>query len=301
MRVGVILAARAPVPWLDEALDAVLAQAPAPDLVVLVDHASQPPLAGRSGVELVRVDDGRGGPAVARDAGLAALGDCELVALADADDVWEPGKLGAQMEALARHPQAAVCFGRASIVDEAGRPTGERWPDLEPGLHAAASLLPALYTANPVPAASVVLRRDALVAVGGFGGKLALPAASDWDLWLRLAAAGHAFVCEPQARIRYRRHSGGVTHGLAQLAASGLRLHEEHAGLVAPEVARRAQADDLANLARGHIRERRWDEARDAFARSAALAPPPARDRITNALLRLPLARGLLGQRDPYR
>src|SRR5215213_4545179 len=114
MRVGVILAARAPVPYLTEALESVLSQEPAADEVVLVDHASRPPLQGEAaGVRVVRTEYAGGGPAVARAAGLAEL-DTELVALADADDVWEAGKLGAQLAAMERHPEAAVCFGRAS-------------------------------------------------------------------------------------------------------------------------------------------------------------------------------------------
>src|SRR4051812_6877904 len=119
MRVGVILAARAPVPWLDEALASVVAQAPD---VVLVDHASTPPLEAASGVRVVRMDDPGGGPAAARQAGLDAL-DTELIAIADADDVWEAGKLKAQLAALEAHPDAAVCFGRAVVMDERGRET----------------------------------------------------------------------------------------------------------------------------------------------------------------------------------
>src|SRR3954453_24216138 len=120
MRVGVILAARAPVPYLAEALESVRSQEPAPDEVVVVDHASSPELEAAS----LRVDDRGGGPAAPRDAGLARL-DTELIALADADDVWEAGKLRAQVEALAAHRDAAVCFGRAVVIDAAGRETGE--------------------------------------------------------------------------------------------------------------------------------------------------------------------------------
>src|SRR5215212_3464588 len=125
MRVGVILAARAPAPWLREALASVLSQEPAPDIVVVVDHASEPPLSASNDARWIRLHDPAGGPAAARAAGLAEL-DTELVALADADDVWEPGKLDAQLAALAAHPQAAVCCGRAVVVDAAGRATGER-------------------------------------------------------------------------------------------------------------------------------------------------------------------------------
>jgi GT2 family glycosyltransferase len=300
MRVGVILAARAPVPYLAEALESVLSQEPAPDEVVLVDHASAPPLAPVAGARLVRVDEAGGGPAAARAAGLAAL-DTELVALADADDVWEAGKLRAQLEALASHPDAAVCSGRATVIDANGRATGERLPELSSGFHDAAALRGQLYEHDPVPAASVVIRRAALEEVGGFMPAAELPAGSDWDLWLRLVAAGHGFVCEPRARIRYRRHAGGLTADVARLAEAGLTIHERHAALVDETTARRARAQDLETLARGRIRARNYAAAKAALVEAAALRPPAARERLLRVAVAIPGARALLGRRNPYR
>jgi Glycosyltransferase like family 2 len=302
MRVGVVVPVRAPAPFLGDALASVLAQEPRPDVVVVVDHGSDPPLGSQGGATLVRVDDPGGGPAAARDAGLKALAahDVELVALADADDVWEPSKLAAQIEAISVHRQAAVCFGRALIVDARGEPTGERWTELAPGLHPAESLRTVLFASNPIPAASAVIRRSALEAVGGFSGERALPAGSDWDLWLRLVAAGRDFVCEPRARIRYRRHAGGVTQDLAVVAEANLALHEAHAQLVDPDLTRRVRARDLTALARGRVRERRFAEARAALREAAALEPPAMRERALRVVAAVPGVRAGLGRRNPY-
>jgi glycosyltransferase involved in cell wall biosynthesis len=299
MRVGVILAARAPVPYLAEALESVLSQEPAPDEVVVVDHASEPPLRLADRVRSIRLDDPAGGPERARAAGLAEVG-CELIALADADDVWKPGKLRAQLDALEAHPEAAVCFGRAVVIDGTGRETGERLPELREGLLAAAEVLRELYERNAIPAASAVIRREALEAAGGFVPSQPLPAATDWDLWLRLAAAGHDFVHEPAARIRYRRHGGGMTADVARLAEAGLLIHERHASLVDDATARRARAADLETLARGRIRERRYGEAKQALDEAAAIRPPATRERILRAALAFPGPRALLGRRSPY-
>jgi glycosyltransferase involved in cell wall biosynthesis len=299
MRVGVILAARAPVPYLAEALESVLSQEPAPDDVVVVDHASAPPLAGLSGVRVVRVDDASGGPAAAREAGLAVL-DTDLIALADSDDVWEPGKLAAQVKALAAAPDAAVCFGRAVVIDESGRQTGERLPELPPGRIDADALRRSLYERNAIPAASVVIGQEALEGVGGFMPASPLPAASDWDLWLRLASAGYGFVCEPAARIRYRRHPGGLTADVAVLGEAGLAIHERHAALVDPATARQARAGDLETLARGRIRQRRYDDAKRALDQAAAIRRPQRRERMLRRLVAIPGARAALGRRDPY-
>lgn len=299
MRVGVIVAARRPAPFLEEALESVLSQDPPPDDVVVVDHASEPPLELRDGMRVVRLGDARGGPAAARAAGLRALR-CELVALADSDDVWEPEKLAAQVRALADHPSAAVCFGRATVIDARGRTTGEQLPELEAGLHPATQLQRWLFEGNPIPASSVIVRRAALDDAGGFDPGVPLPAASDWDLWLRLAAAGCEFVCEPAARIRYRRHSGGLTSDLSRLAEAALGIHERHAGLVDAATARRVHAADLELLARARIRERRYAEARQALAEAASIRRPQLRERALRAAAGVPVVRGALGRRNPY-
>jgi glycosyltransferase involved in cell wall biosynthesis len=300
MRVGVIVPVLAPAPYLAEALESVLGQDPAPDAVVVVDDGSQPPLKVSENVQVVRLDDGPRGPAAARAAGLALL-DTELVALADADDVWEPGKLAAQLEALEEHPGATVCFGRAIAVDAGGRPTHEQLPELAAGLHTAQALRAELFERNLVPAATVVLWRDALEAVGGFDGGPALPAGSDWELWLRLAAAGHAFVSEPRAVVRYRRHPDALTGEVALLGEAGLAIHAEHAGLVDLVKARRARALDLQTLARGRVRQRRYAEARAALAEAAELEPTEMRERLLRAVLHVPGLRAALGRRNPYR
>jgi hypothetical protein len=281
MRIGVIVPVHRPAPFLDEALRSALSQDPAPAAHVVVED-----------------EQGRG-PAWARDEGLRRLGDCDWVALLDADDAWEPGKLAAQGEALARRPGAAVCFGRAVAVGTDGRPTGERLPELAAGPHGAAELAPVLYESNPIPTSSALVRRDALEAAGGFAGPA--PLASDWDLWLRLVAGGAEFVCEPRARIRYRRHAGGVTADVAALAESMLQVHAAHASLVDEDTRRRLESRDRVLLARGRVRQRRWDEAARALREADRLEPLRGRERVLRRLVGVPGVRAALGRRDPYR
>jgi glycosyltransferase involved in cell wall biosynthesis len=296
--VGVIVPVRAPAPWLGEALATVLAQEPAPARVVVVDDGSDHPIEADPGVEVVR-RDAPGGPAAARAAGLERLGGVDLVALADADDAWEPGKLRAQLDALERHPEASLCFGRATMVGPSGEPTGEHWDEPAAGALEAAALAPRLFVANPIPTSSVVVRADALRAAGGFGS--AFEQAEDWDLWLRLLALGRPFVCEPAARVRYRRHRGGLTADVAALARARLALHDAHAALVDEATRRSVRAADLRALARGLVRVRDWNAARAALGEAAQLAPPPVRDRALATALAIPGLRAALGRRDPYR
>jgi glycosyltransferase involved in cell wall biosynthesis len=249
--VGVIVPVHGFAPYLAEALDSVLAQTPAPAAVVVVDDASPEPLVLHPDHAphclLVRRAE-CGGPAEARASGLEALARDEtpFVALCDADDAWLPGKLAAQVAALEPVPQAGGCFGRARIVGTDGRPTGERWRELRPGLHAGTELVELLYAANPIPTSSVMLRRDALEAAGGFPSPVRL--AEDWDLWLRLASSSGGLVCMADTLVRYRRHPGGLTADVAALARCQLELHRAHGDRVSKTMRERALAADTAAL-----------------------------------------------------
>jgi glycosyltransferase involved in cell wall biosynthesis len=242
-RVGVIVPVHGFAPYLAEALDAVLAEAP--DAVVVVDDGSPAPLALHPDhaprCTLVRREL-RAGPAAARDRGLAALtDDVGLVALCDADDAWTAGSLAPRVAALEVETAAVGCFGRALVVGPDGRETGERWAAPAAGRHEGPGWL---YAHNPIPTSSVVLRASALDAAGGFAS--ALPLAEDWDLWLRLAALG-PWLCVPDAVVRYRRHPLGLTADVAALARAQLALHAAHAGAVGRTAALRARwADRLA-------------------------------------------------------
>lgn len=296
MRVGVIVPVHAgtgPAPFLSEALEAVLSQDPAPSEVIVVDDGSPQPVgldAGHAGrCRLLRLER-RVGPGGARDAALELLG-TDLVACADADDVWCAGKVWAQLTAFERDPEAALCYGTAEIVGADGKPTGERWAT------PSQISLRSLYEHNPIPTSSVLARRTALLDAGGFSGPMLC---EDWALWLRMIERGERFVFEPEARIRYRRHSGGATADIAALAEAALHLHELHAATVDDATAQHVQARDLVALARGRVRERRYRDARRELARAGALAPLDAREQLLRAALTVPGFRSLLGRRSPY-
>jgi GT2 family glycosyltransferase len=253
VRTGVVVPVHGWTPFLAEALDAILAQDPAPAAVVVVDDGSREPVALHPDhaprCALVRRVP-RGGVAAARAAGEAALdAGIDLVASCDADDAWLPGKLAAQLDALAADPEAAMCFGSAVVVGPDGRPTGERFQ-----APAGPVGLPGLYTHNPIPVSSALVRRDALRAAGGHGGGRFPQHAEDWDLWLRMLRRGATLLAVPAAGIRYRRHPEGMTADVGAMAAAQLALHREHGDLVDAATRRRALARDRRALVRDRVR-----------------------------------------------
>lgn len=181
--VSVIIPAWNAADTLARALDSVAAQTRAPDEVIVVDDGSTDgtaALAARHPVGARVVTRPNGGPAQARNRG-AALATGTLLAFLDADDVWHPGKVAAQLAVFAAHPAVALCATTFSYF-----PT-EAPPAFAPAGSGAvtlvrdyAALLRDCYLGTP----TVMLRREAFHACGGFDATLRF--GEDVDLWLRL-------------------------------------------------------------------------------------------------------------------
>ncbi len=105
------------------------------------------------------------------------LGSGSILAFLNADDLYVRDAVTRGVAELARHPEAAVVYGRADLIDENGREIG-CYP-VEP--FEAASLAQRCFIAQP----ATFIRRDAYDQVGGFDPKLHF--AFDYDFWIRLS------------------------------------------------------------------------------------------------------------------
>ncbi len=126
-----------------------------------------------------------------------------LIARQDADDISEPERLARQLAWLADHPECVVLGTQVDKVDVAGNPLGH-FP--RPESAAEIFMMLAAHT-NPFTHGSVMLRRDAVMAVGGY--RAEIRCAEDYDLWLRLAAPG-ALANHPERLYRYRIHEDQI-------------------------------------------------------------------------------------------
>ena len=119
-------------PFLSEAIESILQQRHAPLDVIVIDDGStdgSAAIAARyPAVRLVR--QANAGLAAARNAGLAAARGA-FVAFLDADDLWLPGKLARQMQAMAADAGLDLCFGMlrhmtladsGAVIDSEPRP-----------------------------------------------------------------------------------------------------------------------------------------------------------------------------------
>ena len=90
-----------------------------------------------------------------------------------------------------------------------------------------------LFVESPLCHPSVVLRRRALDLVGGFRDG---PFPEDYDLWLRLDAAGFGLAKVPEVLLRWRHRAGRATFGDARYGLD--RFFGTKAAFLAPKLAR---------------------------------------------------------------
>lgn len=142
----------------------------------------------RENISLITLERNRGVSA-ARNAGLAQANG-KYLAFLDADDIWLPGKLAKQIEAIECDPEVTIVSCNSLLLS----PTGERIkeghvnrPPVQ-GPDAWKTLL--IYNFMPTP--TILTRTSLAKSVGGFDESLKV--GEDLDLWIRLALRGKIVV-----------------------------------------------------------------------------------------------------------
>ncbi len=201
------------------AVRGVLAQTLSDLEVILVDDASADGTPAAIAqlddprLQFVRLAKNRGQSRALNEGIHRALG--EWVAFLDDDDEWLPDKLDVQLARVSEVPDASAVYCRCFLQTSDGlrsprshdaMPEGDITNDL-------------LRRGFPMTPSAYVVRRGALLEVGGFDE--ALPASQDLDLWLRLSQAGHRFTSVPEPYVIY--HAEHDKPGVSGNAAAQLR------------------------------------------------------------------------------
>jgi glycosyltransferase involved in cell wall biosynthesis len=305
-RYSIVVPAYNAAAYVESAIRSALLQSEHDLEVIVVDDGSEDDTAAR----VRRIDDERvrlieqtnRGPSAARNRGIAAArGD--LVVMLDSDDLLLPEYLELMGRALAAAPGAGFAYTDAWVLDAAsGRVrrttmTSNQRPPRTPPNEPAAFF--ALLLERNFVCPTVTVRREALGQVGGFDERLWR--AEEWELWLRLTAAGFGASRAARTLAVHRDRSGSLSTDLAKMI-EGIRevyriVAEEYAvdeALKERARVRRAAWQRYVESAidrsrRPTVRERTLDLARAAKARLQAprlwLAEPPRK--VTELLRRV--------------
>ena len=214
------------VPWLEEAVESVLAQAYENWELVLIDDGSSasdllnalPALAARDRrITLARLEEHKGISAASNQGLGLARG--EWVTFLDHDDVLEPDALFQVLRLLQTHPDADLIYSDEDKLAENGFDAPLFKPDWSPDF---------LLSYNYVGHLTAV-RREIVQKVGGFRSEF--DGAQDYDLFLRVIEQSDQIHHIPRVLYHWRRSEASsaisVRQKPGQLDASRLAI-EDH-------------------------------------------------------------------------
>lgn len=170
-----------------------------------------------------------------------------FVAFCDADDLWLPGKLAAQIPAFAGNERIGVVYSREAPIS----PTGERLQPTRRTPYVSGRITEALFNSNVVPFGTAVVRRSCFEKMGVFDERYLM--GIDWELWLRLSVR-YEFVFVDELTYLYRIWPGQMSNnwrGRYEAAFQIMRTFlAEHPDAVSPPAVREAWADCYVMRAR---------------------------------------------------
>jgi glycosyltransferase involved in cell wall biosynthesis len=161
----------------------------------------------------------------ALNAGLAACRG-ELLARMDGDDICHPRRFQAQAAHLQAHPEVGLVassfrhFPRTEL--RRGMLDYERWQN---ALDSHAAICRDLFVESPFVHPAVMTRASIIRGVGGYRD---CGWAEDYDLWLRMAAAGTRFARLAEPLFFWRDHPERATKTIDLYAADAMRRCKFH-------------------------------------------------------------------------
>jgi hypothetical protein len=252
---SVVIAAYEAAGTIAEAVESALSQSVPPIEVLVVDDGSS------DGLErvldpyrdrIIYLPQPHRGPSATRNAG-ARRASGDFIAILDADDVYEPGRLQALGALAAARPDLDILTTDAYF--EAGGVVTGRFSQKTPFAvgDQSTAILERCFIAEPA------VRREALLAAGGYDETLRI--AEDWDLWIRMLHAGSVAGMVDEPLLRYRIGGPSLTSRRAASLRSRVRVLE----LASRLDLNPAQRSQLKQSRRSCERRARLAEAEEAL------------------------------------
>ncbi len=128
----------------------------------------------------------------------------EFIAFLDSDDLWYENKLARQVEAMAREPDAALCFCPFKMDSDDQEYNNEIRTARDQNF--SGHIYDRFLNCNFMAASSVLIRAVVLKLTGDFDVASNLVGAEDFDLWLRISRDNK--ICYvPEVQGTYRLHA----------------------------------------------------------------------------------------------
>jgi hypothetical protein len=194
--------------FLSETIDSVLNQSFRDFEFVIVDDGSTDATADilskyvpRDGrIRVLR--NGKKGRAASLNLGIS-LATGKYVANTDADDLAMPGRLEEQVAFMERNPEVGVLGGSFELITDSGGVIDIIRHPLDDS-----QIRSAILRYNPICHSSVILRKDIVLALGGYR-SIFVPS-EDYDLWLRMSERSRLANLH-NVLVRYRIHGNQLS------------------------------------------------------------------------------------------
>jgi GT2 family glycosyltransferase len=138
----------------------------------------------------------------------------------DGDDVCHARRFELQLALASAAPETCIVSSLVRIAPRPPLPGMARYERWINALRTHEQMLEQLFVESPLAHPSVLMRRDAFDAAGGYRAR---PWPEDYDLWLRLAAAGGRFAKVPRVLLWWRDRPDRASRTLPEYSAAAFR------------------------------------------------------------------------------
>lgn len=216
-------------PYIEECLTSILAQTyPRVELLVIDDGSSDDSAERIRRLQAIHsfdfiVQDNRGLTATLNAAFARARG--EFLVPFGSDDVMLPERLSIQVDYMAAHPEVGICGGNMELMRSDGTLFSDREQNRDVPYRSLSFDDIFLERKPCVPAPTLLIRREAFEAVGGFDPGIRL---EDLYIQLKIARSGYAVDALNAVLARYRKHPSNSYKNIRFMTEAILRIYADY-------------------------------------------------------------------------